>query len=290
MADLDGDGLKDIFAILVDYDYPSVARWAWTVWRNIGTDSADSYRLWGARFFFPHLAGPDTTFYSPQIGDISGDGRAEFGAIVQATGGERQVLFYEMIGEIADTTFELRSEWSQGLPTGLEKIRLADIDNDGLSELIGLAGGEWHAYFRRHGQWELYENILPAFTANDISFADMDNDGDLDLFTSSEVWISLSPSEADEPFALSPSSFGLSAYPNPFNPSTQIAYDLPKAGHVSLKVFDILGREVATLVDDVQPAGVHSMNFDGSNLASGIYFCQLRSGEFAATRKMVLVK
>ncbi len=79
-------------------------------------------------------------------------------------------------------------------------------------------------------------------------------------------------------------------YPNPFNPSTQISFDLTKAGHVSLKVFDLLGREVQTLVDEVQPAGTHSITFDGTGLPSGIYLYRLQAGDFTMTKKMVLLK
>jgi hypothetical protein len=78
--------------------------------------------------------------------------------------------------------------------------------------------------------------------------------------------------------------------PNPFNPTTQIAYDLPRASVVSLKVFDVLGREVATLADGVQPAGSHTVLFNGSELASGVYLCRLQAGDFSATQKMVLLK
>ena len=78
--------------------------------------------------------------------------------------------------------------------------------------------------------------------------------------------------------------------PNPFNPATQIAYDLTKATHVSLKVFDLLGREVRTLMDEVQPVGSHSVFFDGSRLASGIYLYHLQAGAFTTTKKMVLLK
>ena len=87
-----------------------------------------------------------------------------------------------------------------------------------------------------------------------------------------------------------PSSYSLSSYPNPFNPSTTIAYDLPKSGRISLRVFDLLGREVAVLADEVVQAGSHRVVFDGSELASGIYFARLETNGFAQTRKLLLVK
>ncbi len=79
-------------------------------------------------------------------------------------------------------------------------------------------------------------------------------------------------------------------YPNPFNPTTNIQYSIPKASNVSLKVYDVLGKEVATLVNKELSAGVYNSTFDGSNLASGIYFYSLRAGNFIATKKLMLVK
>ncbi len=83
-------------------------------------------------------------------------------------------------------------------------------------------------------------------------------------------------------------------YPNPFNPSTQITYSLAKAGNVSLKVYDVIGREVATLVNGQQGAGTYSVTFGAGNggrsLASGVYFYRLESGSFTATHKMMLLK
>jgi uncharacterized protein (TIGR03790 family) len=79
-------------------------------------------------------------------------------------------------------------------------------------------------------------------------------------------------------------------YPNPFNPMTTIEFALPKSDRVTLKVYNTLGQEVATLVDGVREAGVHVTRFDGSAHASGLYIYQLRTSDFATTQKMLLVK
>ncbi len=79
-------------------------------------------------------------------------------------------------------------------------------------------------------------------------------------------------------------------YPNPFNPSTTIKYQLSVAGLVSIKVYDMLGNEVATLVNKEKPAGEYEVEFDASNLTSGIYFYQLNATTYIETKKMILLK
>lgn len=79
-------------------------------------------------------------------------------------------------------------------------------------------------------------------------------------------------------------------YPNPFNPSTSISYQLPANGFVSLKVFDMLGREVATLVNEVKNAGTYSATWNAAGFGSGIYFCKMQAGSFSETKKLVLMK
>ena len=88
-----------------------------------------------------------------------------------------------------------------------------------------------------------------------------------------------------------PISYALSQnYPNPFNPSTTIAYQIPKDGRVTIKIFDAIGREVTTLLDEFKPAGYYSAKFDASHLSSGIYFYSIRSGDYNAVKKMALIK
>ncbi|MGQ9805656.1 MAG: T9SS type A sorting domain-containing protein [Chlorobiales bacterium] len=79
-------------------------------------------------------------------------------------------------------------------------------------------------------------------------------------------------------------------YPNPFNPTTTIRYQLPVSSTVSLIIYDVLGKEVATLVKGRQEAGSYNLNFNASNLASGVYFYRLQAGNFVQTKKMILVK
>ncbi len=86
-------------------------------------------------------------------------------------------------------------------------------------------------------------------------------------------------------------------YPNPFNPVTTIKYSIPSVIsigernlNVTLKVYDVLGNEIATLVNEEKPAGNYELNFNASSLSSGVYFYRLQSGSFIQTKKMILMK
>ncbi|MGH7454082.1 MAG: T9SS type A sorting domain-containing protein, partial [bacterium] len=88
-----------------------------------------------------------------------------------------------------------------------------------------------------------------------------------------------------------PSEFRLSQnYPNPFNPVTGVQFSVVSNQWVSLKVYDVLGNEVATLVNEKKPAGFYRVSFDAKGLVSGVYFYRLQAGNFAATRKLLLVR
>jgi len=95
----------------------------------------------------------------------------------------------------------------------------------------------------------------------------------------------------DENTLQAPISFNLyQNYPNPFNPSTKISWQSSVSSHQTLKVYDVLGNEVATLVDEYRNAGSYEINFNAIGLSSGIYFYKLQAGSFVETKKMILLR
>ncbi|MCW9097270.1 MAG: T9SS type A sorting domain-containing protein [Ignavibacteriaceae bacterium] len=90
---------------------------------------------------------------------------------------------------------------------------------------------------------------------------------------------------------ITPSVFSLSQnYPNPFNPSTKIKYSIPQSSNVVIKVFNVVGDEVSTLVNGQKQAGTYELTFNAENLPSGVYFYQLKAGDFIQTKRMILIK
>ncbi|MCB0722183.1 MAG: aryl-sulfate sulfotransferase [Ignavibacteriae bacterium] len=100
-----------------------------------------------------------------------------------------------------------------------------------------------------------------------------------------------SPTSTGNNNGLIPESYSLSQnYPNPFNPVTSISYSIPAAGNVTIKVYDVMGREVSSLVNEYKQAGSYNVTFGASNLASGVYIYKIESGNFIESKKMVLMK
>jgi hypothetical protein len=109
--------------------------------------------------------------------------------------------------------------------------------------------------------------------------------------TSAGTFSVTSGSTAVKPLNRVPGAFGLSQnYPNPFNPTTNFEFRISEFGFVSLKAFDVLGREVSTLVNEARSAGVYTVRWDASSLPSGVYFCRLQAGAFMESKKIVLMK
>lgn len=120
-----------------------------------------------------------------------------------------------------------------------------------------------------------------------VVLVDIGNNGTID----DTLYIINTVDVEDQGSLLNPDSYNLAQnYPNPFNPVTTIRYSIPQSGFVTLKIYDLLGREVAALVNEEKSPGVYEVQFDGSNLASGVYLYTLQAGEFADTKKFLLLK
>ncbi|NWF51283.1 MAG: T9SS type A sorting domain-containing protein [Ignavibacteriaceae bacterium] len=112
-------------------------------------------------------------------------------------------------------------------------------------------------------------------------------------FVKNEIWIRPTSdiTSTKETVSLIPKNIKLGQnYPNPFNPSTKISWQSPIGSHQTLKVYDVLGNEVATLVDEYKTAGSYEVDFDAAGLTSGVYFYRLQSGSFVESSKMILLK
>ncbi|MFC2103193.1 SMP-30/gluconolactonase/LRE family protein [Bacteroidota bacterium] len=104
-------------------------------------------------------------------------------------------------------------------------------------------------------------------------------------------FIPITSADVDEVNSQVPLAFSMSQnYPNPFNPITKIKYEVPQLTNASLKVYDVLGNEIVTLVNEEKPSGRYQIEFDGVDLPSGIYFYKINAGNYAAAKKMVLMK
>ncbi len=185
---------------------------------------------------------------------------------------------YDVTGNVISVLYE---EWNS---SDWRNKRRDNYTYDSNSNLTLWVSEYWDGYI-----WE--QN-------NDGPFSFKDIFGNNYYYYASKVDFSYKMITYAEKEDIAVSNYSLSQnYPNPFNPSTVISYSLAKRGNVELKIYDVLGREVATLVNKNQSAGNYEVQFDASassatarNLTSGIYFYRLQSGNFVESKKMVLVK
>ncbi|MCP9290427.1 LamG-like jellyroll fold domain-containing protein [Gracilimonas sediminicola] len=176
---------------------------------------------------------------------------------------------------------------STALPEGLKVF----ITDENTGETIPLEGhGTYHFYINKQAKTSASENISlePEHRVLSVPSVMKAKKGEVPRFILTLSYGEIVSNEQDDNL---PKTFGLDQnYPNPFNPSTVIRYQLPVSSVVSLKVFDILGREVAALIDGRMGAGYHQVSFNARNLASGMYIYQLRAGNSVITKKLTLIK
>jgi len=185
-------------------------------------------------------------------------------------------------------TFAARSSTAHDLQVNLCQHG-APFDNYGLSYWTADLSTEWTFYSvdfmtknfaSSVSDGRLMFWLAPYAKAGDVYMVDQ-----VSLYRIPRVTTDVAPSlEVPQAIAL------LNNYPNPFNPSTTIGYELPRAMHVRLVVYDVLGREITRLVDEVRPAGTHNVRFSAAALPSGVYFYRLQAGGMTRTRSMVLAK
>jgi hypothetical protein len=155
--------------------------------------------------------------------------------------------------------------------------------------------GAYHEDYAEGMYYDAPDHVWIAGTTNSLDFPVTNDALWSQPFGSFLLHFELPPtSDAVIPVIPQPSSFSLSCYPNPFNPSTRVSFILPKAEYVDLNVYDVTGRLVRRLAGGQMgpplQAGDHEVVFDGGELPSGIYFARLQTGEVSQTRKMVLLK
>lgn len=289
-ADINGDGLRDLLGEKLVYFGSDWFEPRWSVYRNVGSEQSDLFVLVQDLDFIVEGREFFDDFNNPRLGDIDGDNRAELILYPLNTVFPGTIEIFRMEQLAPTEVFTRAYDLDNGLPDSISSFEAVDLDGDGLVEILPVVNGERMAYFFRNGQWESYEGILPQINGVIRGFADWDNDGTTDIFTDEGIYLNLTPTAADDEQILHPTSFVLSAYPNPFNAQTTIVFDLPNASNVSLVLFDLLGREVETILNERMNAGTHTINYSASELPSGVYFAQIDAGEFHATQKLLLLK
>ena len=203
------------------------------------------------------------TLNTPAIGDAPLP--VELSFFTAAVNVNNVSLNWKTATEVNNNGFEVQRE-----------VRNQKSEVSGQWEKVGFVQG--HGNSNSPKEYSYTDKNLTGGTDFVYRLKQIDNDGKYQY--SKEVEVEVVPKEINL----------LQNYPNPFNPVTEIKFTLPEATRVTLRVYNIIGQEVVSLVNGVEEAGFHSVKFEGSNLPSGTYIYRLQAGSFVQTKKMVLLK
>jgi len=222
----------------------------------------------------PFSLGPNDTlilngygYYNYVSGEIFTQKRFSVNLIRKSTQGLYMTLFSDSIGFV-DTT---ECEYLRGFV--FEEGIIPEVDSFYIQLVLdstSLEQGDNYSICNVYSPDELIEQDNPNPYKSIVHFINGNNNNNI---------ISI------------PIEYSLSQnYPNPFNPITKIQFEIPKDGLVNLKVYDVLGREVKNLINEVKSAGRYTVLLEGSDLSSGVYFYRIESGDFVQVKRMILLK
>ncbi|MDP2365419.1 MAG: T9SS type A sorting domain-containing protein, partial [Ignavibacteria bacterium] len=285
IADFDGDNLVEFFTGTGNGNVLGI--------KNIANDR---YEI----FLLDSLCTPNL-YVSRYAGDLDNDGNKDI-IMIGTTWGYSQIYWLNY----SEKHLKVRRKIVLSGTDIFSNVHLSlsDVDNDHNEELILNLGFsllilKW-SEANREFKVLYYMQAIPSETIDCVEVYDIENDSTPDLFISVSRVQQPSfityyyknkflPSSVFEPRNTNNFFLGQN-HPNPVNPSTKITYSIAKIGIVTLKIYDILGREVSTLVNEEKPAGKYIVSFNASHLASGVYFYRLQAGDFVQTKKMILLQ
>jgi len=227
------------------------------------------------------------------VEDINKDGYID---LVATSVVANEVVWFENDGNQNFIKHTIKEQYN-----GAYGLFISDIDKDSDFDIIATAWiGGFGSVFENDGNQNFTEHIFcnSGYDLLHLFVIDLDKDEDLDIlgvcYASNlpqiRWWENSSTVNVEEMNSLPIDFKLLQNYPNPFNPTTKIKYEIPQSANASLKVYDVLGNEIVTLINEEKPAGSYQIEFDGVDLPSGIYFYQLKSNSYINTKKMVLSK
>ena len=296
IADFDEDGRMEIIFCYEGSDY-----------YVIEANSENNYEL---------IFAGDLPLYFARLfavtNDLDGNGKKEFwiASVDYLYEYNTKILGFESTGDNIYKAVALIQIDELSTSLGTTYLQANDLDRDNKEELILNVGNHLlilkFSGSTNHHRYSIfyYKYAEATQTGTDIypsSFYDLDDDGFKDIVfqmhtSNPENYLiayllrqntTVTDAEQESKHLFSTLHQN---YPNPFNPSTSIQYAVSNRQFVSLKVYDVLGNEIATLVNEEKPAGSYEVEFDGIGLPSGVYFYRLTAGKFADTKKLILLK
>ena len=254
-------------------------------------------------FYGPHSSTPKAYFNGTLVSNSYNNWASSIDNLVN----EESPFEIELSGNYSENNFTVSAEVTQ---TGnvssnnlaINYVIVEDVEyagNNGISshknvmrEIPYPQGESFSMSQNETKNFSVFVNFNPVWNSENLSVIVFVQDkNSREIFQSSSIpYSSLMVTDVESEFNL-PNEFSLEQnYPNPFNPTTTIEYSLENSGNITLRVFNVLGKELKTLVNKQQQSGNYQVIFDASSLSNGVYYYQLTAGNFVKTRKMILLK